>query len=66
MVLHEKTPEVASYGVAQNGVGFGCHRCPYASRAIQPDSRGRDLYCGKGDFRTYGTACCALNGAPVE
>lgn len=65
MALHEKSPEVASYGVAKNGIGFGCHRCPYAWRAQEPDSRGRELYCGKGDFRTYGTACCALNGAPV-
>lgn len=65
MVLREKSPEVAGYGVAENGKGFGCHRCPYASKAIAPDSRGRDLYCGKGDFRTYGTACCALNGAPT-
>jgi len=65
MPLHEKSPEVASYGVAENGKGFGCHRCPYASRAFAPDSRGRDLYCGKGDFRTFGAACCAINGAPV-
>ncbi len=63
--LHEKDPNKASYGVAQNGVGFGCHRCPYASRAFKPDSRGRDLYCGKGDFRVFGTSCCSLNGAPV-
>jgi len=65
MMLREKDAEVANYGVAKNGKGFGCHRCPYASPAIAPDSRGRELYCGKGDFRTYGTACCALNGAPV-
>jgi hypothetical protein len=65
MVLREKSPEVAGYGVAENGKGFGCHRCPYASAAVAPDSRGRELYCGKGDFRTFGTACCALNGAPV-
>lgn len=65
MVLREKSPDVASYGVAENGKGFGCHRCPYASKAFSPDSRGRELYCGKGDFRTYGTACCALNGAPT-
>ena len=64
MVLHEKSVESAGYGVAANGIGFGCMRCPYASAAFEPDSRGRDLYCGKGDFRTYGTACCALNGAP--
>jgi hypothetical protein len=65
MVLNEKSPEVASYGVAKNGEGFGCHRCPYASTAIAPDSRGRSLYCGKGDFRVFPKACCALNGAPV-
>jgi hypothetical protein len=65
MVLHEIPPNVASYGVAANGKGFGCHRCPYASKAFSPDSRGRDLYCGKGDFRVFGTACCALNGAPL-
>jgi len=65
MVLREKSAEVANYGVAKNGKGFGCHRCPYASAAIAPDSRGRELYCGKGDFRTFGNACCSLNGAPV-
>ncbi len=63
--IDTETPEVAAYGVAQNGKGFGCHRCPYASAAIQPDSQGRNLYCGKGDFRTLGNACCQLNGAPV-
>jgi hypothetical protein len=56
---------VAVYGVAKNGVGFGCHRCPYASKAIAPDSRGRSLYCGKGSFRVAPNACCALNGAPT-
>jgi hypothetical protein len=66
MTLHEKSPEVASYGVAANGKGFGCHRCPYALRAHEPDSLGRDLYCAKGDFRTFNTACCALNGAPLK
>jgi len=65
MMLREKSPEVANYGVAKNGKGFGCHRCPYASAAVAPDSRGRELYCGKGDFRTFGIACCSLNGAPV-
>ncbi len=65
MPLHEKSPEVAGYGVAKNGVGFGCHRCPYASTTFELDSLGRKLYCGKGDFRTFGNACCALNGAPV-
>jgi hypothetical protein len=65
MVLHEISPDVGSYGVAANGKGFGCHRCPFASKAFSPDSAGRDLYCGKGDFRVYGNACCALNGAPL-
>ncbi len=65
MRLQEKSPAVAVYGVAANGKGFGCHRCPFASAAYEPDSRGRSLYCGKGDFRVFATACCALNGAPV-
>ena len=30
-VLHAKSPDAASYGIAANGKGFGCHRCPYAS-----------------------------------
>jgi hypothetical protein len=60
-----KTVETAGYGVAENGKGFGCHRCPFASRAIAPDSRGRDLYCGKLDFRAFANACCVLNGAEV-
>lgn len=57
--------DTAVYGVAKNGVGFGCKRCPYASRAFEPDSRGRDLYCGKGDFRIDRNSCCQLNGAAV-
>lgn len=65
LLLHEKSIDSAGYGVAANGIGFGCHRCPYASPAKAPDSRGRELYCGKGDFRTYGTACCAINGAKL-
>jgi ATP-dependent protease ClpP protease subunit len=60
-----ETPDLASYGVAENGKGFGCHRCPFAVAAIATDSRGRDLYCAKGDFRTGGDACCQLNGAEV-
>ena len=66
MALFHKSPDAAGYGVALNGIGFGCLRCPYASAAYRNDSRGRDLYCGKGDFRTFSTACCALNGAPVK
>jgi hypothetical protein len=63
MPLGEKTVETAGYGVAKNGKGFGCHRCPYASKAHTPDSQGRDLYCGKGDMRVFALACCGLNGA---
>jgi len=59
------TAEDAMYGIAQNGKGFGCHRCPYSSPAGAPDSVGRDLYCGKGDFRVPRNACCGLNGAPL-
>lgn len=62
-VLHVKSPDGAAYGVAANGKGFGCHRCPYASKAKAADSKGRDLYCGKGGFRVQWNACCAINGA---
>jgi hypothetical protein len=61
----QKPETVAVYGVAKNGEGFGCHRCPFASDAIAPDSRGRKLYCGKGSFRVAWNACCELNGAPT-
>lgn len=57
------TEQQAAYGVAANGSGFGCHRCPFASKAYAADSVGRDLYCGKGDFRVFWNACCELNGA---
>ncbi len=60
-----ESAEMASYGVAKNGVGFGCKRCPYQEKAHTPDSRGRDRYCRKGDFRTLENACCQLNGAAV-
>lgn len=66
MLLKLKNPTVASYGVRKGGKPgrvFGCHQCPYASKAYAKDSRGRDMYCGKGDFRTYWNACCSLNGA---
>ncbi len=66
LLLEEKSIDAAGYGEAENGIGFGCHRCPYASPAKACDSRGRELYCGKGDFRTFGTACCAINGAELK
>lgn len=66
MELREKSIDSAGYGVAANGKGFGCHRCPFASAAFQPDSQGRDLYCGKGDMRVFSDACCVLNGAPLK
>lgn len=65
MVLKEKSPELANYGVAKNGEGFGCHRCPFSSKAYNQDSKGRDLYCGKGDFRVFGNSCCSINGAEL-
>jgi hypothetical protein len=64
-VIDTEPTEVAAYGVAKNGQGFGCHRCPYSSAAFEDDSQGRNLYCGKGDFRTVRNACCQLNGAPT-
>lgn len=66
MLLQRENPKAASYGVAVNGVGFGCKRCPYAEKAYSPDSRGRDLYCGEGDFRTTANTCCSLNGAKTR
>lgn len=63
MLLQLKSTTVASYSIAENGVGWGCHRCPFASEAHQPDSRGRQLYCGKMDARVFWNACCAINGA---
>jgi hypothetical protein len=65
MLARYKSILEAGYAIAANGIGFGCYHCPYASAAYVPDSRGRDLYCGKGDFRTFGNACCALNGAEI-
>ncbi len=59
------TAEQVGYGVAKNGEGFGCKRCPFGSTANEIDSVGRTLYCGKGDFRVFPTACCALNGAEI-
>lgn len=56
---------VPAYAAGRTGRGYGCWVCPYASDALHPDSRGRDMYCGKGDFRTMRTACCAANGRKV-
>jgi hypothetical protein len=64
MPLNRVSPEQAVYGVAKNGVGFGCHRCPYSWKSNRgPDSLGRSLWCGYGGFRVYENSCCALNGA---
>ncbi len=63
MQLGLLSPEKAGYAIADNGEGFGCHRCPFASKAYKNDSQGRSLYCGKGDMRVFKNACCALNGA---
>lgn len=65
MYLRKKSADAAVYGVAANGKGFGCNRCGHAETAYQPDSRGRELYCMDGDFRTFGTACCSNNSAPT-
>ncbi len=65
LVLLYKSAETAGYGIAANGKGFGCHRCPFAARAKSADSRGRDLWCGKFACRVFAMACCVLNGAPL-
>lgn len=59
------TAEAVKYGVAENGKGFGCSRCPMSEKAVAQDSVGRDLYCRIGDFRVFSTACCEFNGAAV-
>ncbi len=63
---HAATAESMAYGVAKNGEGFGCHRCPFAEKAFEADSIGRSLYCKQFDARIQPAACCALNGAEVE
>jgi len=60
------TAEEMMYGVAVNGVGFGCERCPFQSKAFEADSQGRTQYCGKGNFRMDPLNCCKLNGAAVK
>lgn len=60
------TAEELRYGVAKNGVGFGCKRCPFLEKAYEKDSKERDQYCTAGNFRMDSDACCAVNGAPVK
>lgn len=55
----------ASYGVARNGEGFGCHRCSMQEPRKAPDSRDRTLYCRFWDTAVLDTACCAYNDAPT-
>jgi hypothetical protein len=64
MPLNRQTPEQNSFGVAENGVGFGCHRCPFQSASKRgPDSLGRPLWCGIWACRVTPRACCEDNGA---
>jgi hypothetical protein len=63
MHLRRKKPEVANYGVAKNGAGFGCKRCPYSRPAKSADSDGRTSWCGEGGFHIILTGCCTANGA---
>jgi len=66
MRLALKSLESAGFGIALNGIGFSCGRCPFAEAARRPDSRGRGGYCRLGDFTTFYSACCVLNGAPTK
>lgn len=71
------TAEEAAYGVSKaaiealaagkscEGLVFTCVNCPFAKKAHEADSVGRNLYCGKGDFRVFKEACCELNGQEV-
>ena len=63
--LRQLSVDAAAYGVATNGVGFGCVRCPYGWPAMAPDSAGRDWFCGKFAARLMTLACCELNGAEL-
>ncbi len=66
MKLQREGPKAAAYGVAVNGKGFGCARCPYSKRAKNKDDRGRLHWCGLGGFHQTPTACCELNGAETK
>ncbi len=66
MFLQREEVGPAAYGVAKNGYGFGCHRCPYSKRANNKDDVGRDSWCGFGGFHITSTACCELNGAATK
>jgi len=66
MRLGLKSLESAGFGIAVNGIGFSCARCPFAEPAKHADSRGRQGFCRLGDFTTFWTACCGLNGAPTK
>ena len=63
MRLYRDSPDAAVYGVAANGKGFGCARCPYSRPAKNTDDRGRIHWCGFGGFHQTPSACCSLNGA---
>ncbi len=63
MFLQRESVTAGAYGVAQNGKGFGCARCPYSKPAKNRDDRGRIHWCGYGGFHQTPTACCELNGA---
>ena len=61
--LKRKDAAAAVYGVAKNGEGFGCHRCPFSKLAKNKDNKGRTHWCGYGAFHNTSNACCSLNGA---
>jgi hypothetical protein len=62
--LHRKDPKVANYGVAANGQGFGCSRCPFQVAASKP--RGpRKLGCKELVIFVEPNGCCTNNGADL-
>jgi hypothetical protein len=65
-LLNRKKPAVASYGVAVNGSGFGCQRCPYSRPAKNKDAQGRSRWCGELGCHIQPNACCTNNGVPVK
>lgn len=62
IVQGRKDPKIANYGVAKNGEGFGCTRCPYSS----PTQRNGLVWCGLLAFYAAENGCCTANGVELE
>ena len=65
LMMQVSDRDAAVYGVAANGKGFGCARCPYSKPSKHVDDLGRRHWCGKGAIHQMPNGCCELNGAAV-